>query len=414
MAMTPIVFILLISVSAESQAPVPGLFHDISTMEYPTTIAGSSENMHLYTDSYNTPPDALLEVGSGAGDYSLSASDYLIHGLPIDHATTTRNGPIDNPTQSLEQSDPTGRLRYLRLPLPTPPVLAKPTDKMDLFNQDKSIQPMGFAEKTFAISDMFLGRVLRDTPKRGIADLARATEINVSPSTRTNSMHNNNMLGSIQHQAKRMYHGMTWLVYAPIGAATALLIYITKVSALTKIAILVGSAMSISAISMMMPGGTAYSQRQPPLYNPEDRSQTFRAWVTDLMHWVMLTDLAPHQQATSIVSRLDGTARDMGMTLTPEELFNGGVVNGQQLDPVTYIVAGLHRNFSQLDAEVRMAAMTEFMAFQRRRDETISSTIARYELVRNRARGEGNFDMSIEGCALQLLKAVQCTASQMV
>jgi len=88
---------------------------------------------------------------------------------------------------------------------------------------------------------------------------------------------------------------------------------------------------------MMNQGGDRYNVRMPPYFDPDDRSISFRAYVTDLMHWILLTDLAPHQQATAIVSRLGGTARDMGRTLTPDELFNGGDVNGEHLDPVTYI-----------------------------------------------------------------------------
>ena len=119
----------------------------------------------------------------------------------------------------------------------------------------------------------------------------------------------------------------------------------------------------ISALVMfMMPAEQA---NQPPVYDPDDRSQSFRAYMTDLMHWCMGTRLAPHEQAVAIVRRLRGTARDMGRTLTPAELFNGGIVNGEQLDPVTYICAGLHRQFAQLDEETRMQAMTEFVAFAR-------------------------------------------------
>ena len=157
-----------------------------------------------------------------------------------------------------------------------------------------------------------------------------------------------------------------------------------------------------------------FNVRMPPYYDPDDRSTSFRAYVTDLMHWVMMTDLAPHQQATAIISRLGGTARDMGRTLSPDELFNGGNVNGEHLDPVTYIISGLHRNFAQLDEETRLAAMTEFLAFARRQGESISSVLARYELVRNRARNEGNFDMNVEGNALQLLRATHTSETHMI
>jgi len=171
-------------------------------------------------------------------------------------------------------------------------------------------------------------------------------------------------------------------------------------------------AMILGCMHNAQGAGTGY--RIPPQYNPDDPNQTFRAWVTDLMQWVMLTDLAPHQQAAAIAARLEGTARDMGRTLTPAEMMNGGIIDGRQLDPVTYIVAGLHRNFAQLDEESRLGAMTELLAFRRHHNENISSMLARYELVRNRARQEGNFDMNIEGNAFQILRAIQCTTNQFV
>ena len=49
--------------------------------------------------------------------------------------------------------------------------------------------------------------------------------------------------------------------------------------------------------------------------------------------------------------------------------------------------------------------MTEMLAFARRPGENINALLARYEVVRQRAANEGHFVMSIEGCALQILKA---------
>jgi hypothetical protein len=92
---------------------------------------------------------------------------------------------------------------------------------------------------------------------------------------------------------------------------------------------------------------------------------------------------------------------------------NGGVINGIHLDPVTYIVAGLHRNFANLDEETRLAAVTEFLAFQRRQVENTNTLIARYELVRNRARNEGNFDMGAEGNSLTILRATNQSVEQL-
>ena len=58
--------------------------------------------------------------------------------------------------------------------------------------------------------------------------------------------------------------------------------------------------------------------------------------------------------------------------------------------------------------------MLEFLAFQNRGHETVSSLFARYELVRNRARTEANFDLPIEACALQILRALRIEIPDMI
>eukprot|EP00969_Alexandrium_andersonii_P016071 703352-Alexandrium_andersonii.AAC.1 len=61
------------------------------------------------------------------------------------------------------------------------------------------------------------------------------------------------------------------------------------------------------------------------------------------------------------------------------------------LDPVSYIVAGLQSRFAQLDDETRLAAATQLQAFARHQHESINATLARFDLVRNRAATEGNY-----------------------
>ena len=128
----------------------------------------------------------------------------------------------------------------------------------------------------------------------------------------------------------------------------------------------------------------------------------------------MLTDLQPHQQAAAIVLRLGGAAREVVRDITADEMMNGGVIHGQQLEPVTYIVAGLQMRFAQLDDESRLAAMTQLLAFQRLHGENINAVLSRYDMVRRRARHEGNFVMSWEGCSLQLLRALNVNSQQMI
>ena len=83
----------------------------------------------------------------------------------------------------------------------------------------------------------------------------------------------------------------------------------------------------------------------PPDWNPERESYSCRAYVTDLTLWVMLTDLQPHQQAGAMTMRLRGSARELGRTITPNEVVHGGIINGVQYNSVSYIIAGLHAHF---------------------------------------------------------------------
>ena len=95
-------------------------------------------------------------------------------------------------------------------------------------------------------------------------------------------------------------------------------------------------------------GSRDYSFRLPPAWDPAyENTYSFRAYMTDLSMWVLLTDLQPQQQAASIVMRLQGSAREFARMITPQELMNGGLHNGVMVDPVTYVIAGLHTRFSR-------------------------------------------------------------------
>ena len=58
--------------------------------------------------------------------------------------------------------------------------------------------------------------------------------------------------------------------------------------------------------------------------------------------------------------------------------------------------------------------MTDLLSFGRRNGEGINQVLTRYGIVRQRARTEGLFVMSIEGCALQLLRACGVSTNQMM
>ena len=87
-------------------------------------------------------------------------------------------------------------------------------------------------------------------------------------------------------------------------------------------------AACIAIIWMMMPTGPAagmpqltagnFNYRIPPAWSPEqDNHYIFRAYMTDLAMWIMLTDLLPHQQCAARVMRWGGAAREMSRLISP-------------------------------------------------------------------------------------------------
>ena len=60
--------------------------------------------------------------------------------------------------------------------------------------------------------------------------------------------------------------------------------------------------------------------------------------MSDIGVWGMLTDLAPHQQCASLVLRLQGQARALADTMTPQEMAIGTIRDGVPIDPATLLI----------------------------------------------------------------------------
>ena len=149
----------------------------------------------------------------------------------------------------------------------------------------------------------------------------------------------------------------------------------------------------------------------PPAYDPRfEHRYSFRQYMKDMQHWVLYTDLQPHQQAVAILHNLEGAAHDLISQLSPAELYAGATVNGRQLDPVSHILMLLHHRFAQQDLVTRMSAMSEMLNFRRLHNEAIGSTLTRFEVVRGRAASEGQFVMNLEGYSVMLMK--ECRLSR--
>ena len=153
-------------------------------------------------------------------------------------------------------------------------------------------------------------------------------------------------------------------------------------------------------------GGGDFNYRIPPSWDPSQESNgySFRTYVRDVVQWTILTDLQPYQQASAIRMRLKGTARELVEHLSIQEIMHGGVVNGIQLDPVAWILHGLHTRFAPLADETRLQSMNKLINFRRRNRESVTELITRYETIRYTAHVEGNYVQSVEVCALTLIQ----------
>jgi hypothetical protein len=128
----------------------------------------------------------------------------------------------------------------------------------------------------------------------------------------------------------------------------------------------------------------------------------------------MMSDMQPHQQCAAIIQRLGGEARELARLMTPQELMNGGQLNGNAVDPVTLLFHALQTRFGPLEEETRMTAVNNLLNFHRRGNERINELLTRFETTRVRSVNEGNFAMSVEGFTMILFRAVGLNEDQLL
>jgi hypothetical protein len=93
---------------------------------------------------------------------------------------------------------------------------------------------------------------------------------------------------------------------------------------------------------------------------------------------------------------------------------NGGIINGQQVDGVSYVLGILGDRYAQLGEETRLKTVTDLMTFHRRGNERIEELLTRFEILRQRASGEATMTMSIEGLSWLLLRACHVNDQQLL
>ena len=178
---------------------------------------------------------------------------------------------------------------------------------------------------------------------------------------------------------------------------------------------LIGLGLACTIPCMMIPGASV--PRMPPSWGPEMQEHySFRQWSHDILVWSVAVEGDASRKAALLTMALKGVAAEYIKSLPPAVLINGGVINGNAADPLTFIMHSLAERFSLLGEEVRMSSLTDLFHFKRNvtTNEKVDELIARFELVRQRAHDQGQLTISIPGLCWLLLKALDVTDSQLM
>ena len=97
----------------------------------------------------------------------------------------------------------------------------------------------------------------------------------------------------------------------------------------------------------------------------------------------------------------------------PQILIQGGLINGNPVPPMTYLMHSLAERWGQLGEEERTQAVQQLMSFNRRSGERIDDLLTRFDIIRNRAQQTGQLAMGFEGYSFLLLRAVGVSDQQL-
>ena len=96
--------------------------------------------------------------------------------------------------------------------------------------------------------------------------------------------------------------------------------------------------------------------------------------------------------------QLTGSARDLCRELSYQERTQGGLINGVQVDAVSFMLTHIGQRFAPLAEEQRLQAYQRLMSFDRNPNQTIDAMLTRFATLRFRAAQGGNgVTMSWEG-----------------
>ena len=170
----------------------------------------------------------------------------------------------------------------------------------------------------------------------------------------------------------------------------------------------------MTSVCFMYPGA-GNALRTPPAWGPEmESTYSFRQWSRDILLWSIASDLEPARKAAAVMLTLRGAARELSRQIPPQAVVAGGLINGAQVDPLTYLMHALQERFGNLGEEVRVQAITELMSFNRKGNEPVDSLLVRFDSIRARAAEQGGAVVGVQGVAWILLRAIGISDQQLI
>ena len=145
-----------------------------------------------------------------------------------------------------------------------------------------------------------------------------------------------------------------------------------------------------------------------------EHQYSFSTWSRDILIWSIATDGDASRKAASVISQLQGSAREFSRTLPPQTILTGGTVNGTQTDPLTFLMYQLSTRFARLGEEVRLGAVGDLLSFGRESNERIDMLLTRFDTTRMRAAETGGLALSYAGLSWLLIRAVGVSDSQLI
>ena len=175
------------------------------------------------------------------------------------------------------------------------------------------------------------------------------------------------------------------------------------------------TALCMMGVFCLMMAPSDSNNRVPPSWGPDsETTYSFEHYSQDVLLWTMVTDLQPYQQCAALISRLRGGARELARHMQANEMLNGGIVNGVQVDSVTLLFHALQQRYAPMSEETRLVALTNIMTFHRRQGERINDLLTRFETTVIRAQTQAQWNMNTEGLSWMLLRTIGVNDQQLL